>query len=66
MTRLSLKNILVPAAAAALFAASCLANEPAEPAADAAQEMGSLVSAGWLHQHLDDPGLVVLDATVII
>lgn len=66
MTLLPLKNILAPAAAAVLIAASCLANEPAAPAADVPQEMDSLVSAEWLSEHLDDPGLVVLDCTVVI
>lgn len=61
-----LKNMLAPVAAIALFAASCPANESAAPAADDRKEMGSLVSAEWLREHLDDPGLVVLDATVVI
>ena len=30
------------------------------------QQMDSLVTAEWLHQHLDDPDLVVLDTTVKI
>ena len=28
--------------------------------------MDTLVSADWLEEHLDDPDLVVLDATVIV
>jgi len=34
--------------------------------AEGANEMDTLVSAKWLHQHLDDPDLVVLDCTVMV
>ena len=33
---------------------------------EAESSMGTLVSAAWLEQHLDDPDLVVLDCTVLI
>ncbi len=39
----------------------------AQSAPDSAQAgMDSLVSVEWLHRHLDDPDLVVLDCTVVI
>ena len=41
-------------------------NARADSNADAAKEMDTLVSAKWLHQHLDDPDLVVVDCTVMI
>jgi len=46
--------------------ASC--SEPMPPAApEAAQQpMDSLVSAVWLREHLGDPDLVVIDATVVV
>ena len=45
------------------FAAGCSSSE--EPASGSARPpMDSLVSAEWLHEHLDDPDLVVLDASV--
>ena len=41
-------------------------NAKADSNAGAANELDTLVSAEWLHQHLDDPDLVVLDCTVIV
>jgi len=41
-------------------------NAQADSNAGAANEMDTLVSAEWLHQHLDEPDLVVLDCTVMV
>jgi thiosulfate/3-mercaptopyruvate sulfurtransferase len=38
----------------------------AQPSAERASLPGSLVSAEWLAEHLDDPDLVVLDCTVTV
>jgi len=38
----------------------------ADSHAGAADELDTLVSARWLHQHLHDPDLVVLDCTVVV
>lgn len=42
------------------------ADGPSGPTADVAPGMDTLVSAEWLSEHLDDPGLIVLDSTVVI
>jgi len=52
--------------AAALVSAFAHANEPAQQTPGAGQEMGTLVTAEWLSQHLGDPDLVVIDCTVTI
>jgi thiosulfate/3-mercaptopyruvate sulfurtransferase len=59
--RASISSLLI-AACALLAACSDKGDEisVAEPAMD------TLVSAAWLEEHLDDPDLVVLDATVIV
>jgi 3-mercaptopyruvate sulfurtransferase SseA len=41
-------------------------NAQADSNAGAANEMDTLVGAEWLHQHLDDPDLVVLDCTGMV
>lgn len=47
--------------------AGCTEAPPAEEkAAESQPAMDSLVSADWLLVHLDDPDLVVIDATVIV
>ena len=51
------RRLLVLAAALALTAA-CASSTPEAPTID------TLVTAGWLGEHLDDPDLVVLDCTV--
>jgi thiosulfate/3-mercaptopyruvate sulfurtransferase len=50
------------------LAALCgaIPNAQADSHAGVAREMDTLVSAKWLHQHLDDPDLVVLDCTVMV
>ncbi|MDJ0657818.1 MAG: sulfurtransferase [Xanthomonadales bacterium] len=51
------------AALAGLFLAACSTSETRAPEP---APMDSLVSVEWLHQHLNDPDLVVLDATVMV
>lgn len=52
---------------ALLILGACSDSMPPEPAGMAPVPMSdTLVSADWLKQHLDDPDLVVLDATVIV
>ena len=47
--------------------AGCAGVPPSEePPAETRPAMDSLVSAEWLMDHLDDPDLVVLDATVLV
>ena len=46
---------------------ACAENAPRTISDDAAEPvMDSLVSAEWLMEHLDDPDLVVIDATVVV
>jgi thiosulfate/3-mercaptopyruvate sulfurtransferase len=59
-----LARILVPIAAGLLLTGPGSAHD--DPGVGADIPMDSLVSAEWLHQHLDDPDLVVLDCTVVI
>ncbi len=59
-------SVLIGIAALAVAAGCSKAPPAAEPPADAQPAMDSLVSAAWLMEHLDDPDLVVLDATVIV
>ena len=40
--------------------------DQAEVSTDSDTSMDTLVSAAWLREHLDDPDLVVIDATVLI
>jgi len=61
-----LERTVIMVMAAALMSAFAHANEPAQKTPGAGQEMGTLVTAEWLSQHLDDPDLVVLDCTVTI
>ena len=50
-----------------LFLGACSDSTSPEPASSAPVPLpDTLVSADWLKQHLDDPDLVVLDATVIV
>ena len=46
--------------------AGCADTQDSESTVAAAPEMDTLVSAQWLKEHIDDPDLVVLDATVIV
>jgi thiosulfate/3-mercaptopyruvate sulfurtransferase len=59
-------NSCLLAMALTVLATSTEAAEPAGIAADGAGAMDTLVSAEWLLEHLDDPDLVVIDATVVI
>lgn len=66
MKRLDTKLTLLVVAALGL-AAGCAGPPPSEgPPAATRPVMDSLVSAAWLMEHLDDPDLVVLDATVLV
>jgi thiosulfate/3-mercaptopyruvate sulfurtransferase len=62
----SLRRISVLIAASGLLLASTGSDAQSAPSVDAGTSMDSLVSAEWLHQHLDDPDLVVLDCTVLV
>jgi thiosulfate/3-mercaptopyruvate sulfurtransferase len=50
----------------AMMAACSPPGDPADLPADTVAEMDTLVTAGWLKEHLDDPNLVVLDCTVLV
>ena len=52
-------------ALALVILAGC-AQPPSRDTAATAPAMDSLVSVDWLGDHLDDPGLVVLDCTVLV
>jgi thiosulfate/3-mercaptopyruvate sulfurtransferase len=52
--------------AALAVQAGCAEPPNSEETAAALPEIDTLVSAEWLKEHLDDPDLVVLDATVIV
>jgi thiosulfate/3-mercaptopyruvate sulfurtransferase len=59
-------SILLALGAALLLTQGC-ANSPGPAAGPAgARPMESLVTAEWLHKHLSEPDLVVLDATVLV
>ena len=58
--------LLVTACGLAILAACAKAPPPGENATDAQPTMDSLVSAEWLMNHIGDPDLVVLDATVLV
>ncbi len=58
---------LTPLAALAFVLTACSpSNRAAETDNEAPAPMDSLVTAEWLAEHLNDPDLVVLDATVLI
>jgi thiosulfate/3-mercaptopyruvate sulfurtransferase len=59
--RASISSLLI--AASALLAAC---SDKGDEVSVAEPTMDTLVSAAWLEEHLDDPDLVVLDATVLI
>jgi thiosulfate/3-mercaptopyruvate sulfurtransferase len=52
--------------ALAILAGCSDSHPPQSTAEDVAPEIDTLVSAQWLKEHLGDPDLVVLDATVLI
>ena len=66
MKRLDKTLTLLVVAALAMAAGCSDAPAPDEPLAETQPRMDSLVSAEWLLEHLDDPDLVVLDATVVV
>ena len=62
-----IQNRLATLVATFFVLAACTApDEPADVADTIDTSMDSLVSAAWLREHIDDPDLVVIDATVLI
>ncbi len=59
------KLLAILATLAVLYACAPSDDQPGV-ADDSGKSMDSLVSAAWLLEHLDDPDLVVIDATVLI
>lgn len=60
------RNFFALLAATALMSA-CTGSDPEADATESAvPEIDSLVTAEWLSEHLDDPGLVILDCTVLV
>ncbi len=60
-------HILIAVGMTLVLAAGC--SKSGDPVAASGQfhaEMDTLVTADWLHDHIDDPDLVVLDATVLV
>ena len=57
---------IVAACGLAILVGCTEAPSTTEPTAEPPPAMDSLVSAAWLKEHLGDPDLVVLDATVVI
>jgi len=64
---MQLHNRLATLLATLVVLSACTApDEPASIEPEIDTRMDSLVSAAWLREHLDDPDLVVIDATVLI
>ena len=61
-----LPTLLTLFATLAVLSACKSADDPADVASDVDTTIDSLVSATWLREHLDDPDLVIIDATVLI
>jgi thiosulfate/3-mercaptopyruvate sulfurtransferase len=61
-----LPTLLICIAALTVLAACTNSDDQAGVAGDANTTMDTLVSASWLREQLDDPELVVIDATVLI
>ena len=61
-----LATLLTVVATLALLSACTRSDEPASVEPEIDTSMDSLVSAAWLREHLDDPDLVIIDATVLI
>ena len=61
-----LPKFFVFIAALSVLAACTKSPDQASATDDADVTMDTLVSAAWLREHLDDPDLVVIDATVLI
>jgi thiosulfate/3-mercaptopyruvate sulfurtransferase len=66
--KMTVVNQLMKLACVAALAvlAGCADSQDSENTAPAPAEIDTLVSVQWLKEHLDDPDLVVLDATVIV
>jgi len=60
------QRFLVIIAALTVLAACTRSDDQAGIASDVDATMDTLVSAAWLIEHLDDPDLVVIDATVLV
>ncbi len=61
-----LPTLLTVFAALAVLSACTSSDDQGEVASDVDTTMDSLVSATWLREHLNDPDLVVIDATVLV
>lgn len=61
-----LSKILVYAAAVAFLCACTQGGYQSRGGVEAVANMDSLVSAEWLRDHIDDPDLLVIDATVLV
>ncbi|MGI9234275.1 MAG: sulfurtransferase [Woeseiaceae bacterium] len=59
-------KFLTVLATLAVLSACTASDDPADVAEEIDTAMDSLVSATWLREHIDDPDLVVIDATVLI
>ena len=60
------KALLALLACFALVTACSTSEDPSEAVNTNESSMDSLVTAEWLHAHLDDPDLVVLDCSVTV
>ena len=61
-----LPTLLTVFAALAVLSACTSSDDQSDIASDIDTTMDSLVSATWLREHLNDPDLVVIDATVLV
>ena len=66
MIRQQFNRQLVFIAALTVLAACTSSDDQANVASDVDTAMDTLVSAAWLREHVDDPDVVVIDATVLI
>ena len=61
-----LPTLLTVLAALAVLSACNASDNQVDVASDIDTTMDTLVSAAWLREHLDDPDLVLIDATVLV
>ena len=61
-----LPTLLTVLAALAVLSACTASDDHADIASNIDTSMDTLVSAAWLREHLDDPDLVLIDATVLV
>ena len=66
LTRNRLPILLILLATQAVISACTRSDDQADIVDEVDTSIDSLVSAEWLREHLDDPDLVVIDATVLI